>query len=89
MLAYDIITHLRQWIHNRERSALFESLYSLAIVIYLILGSIEQAGLVTDWMLVVFRIFYAATFLFVYVLVMQEEIANENYWLEGNPTAII
>ncbi|OGL87145.1 hypothetical protein A3I40_02915 [Candidatus Uhrbacteria bacterium RIFCSPLOWO2_02_FULL_48_12] len=82
LLIYDIIIHLNQWRKSHIRQTFYRALYSLAIVIYLALGILEQSGLVNDWTLVVFRILYAATFLFVYLLITQHEAADETYFQE-------
>jgi len=82
-LTYDTAMRLRRWhADHNEAKIFYEALYSLAIMIYLFLGIIEQSGLVTDWILVVFRILYAAAFLFVYVVITQYEAAGEIYLTE-------
>lgn len=89
LLGYDIILHIIQWFKNHIQQTFYEAMYPLAIIIYLSLGSLEQSGLVTDWILVVFRILYAATFLFVYLLVVQTESSGERYLLEEQNIAEI
>ncbi|OGL60604.1 hypothetical protein A3H10_00685 [Candidatus Uhrbacteria bacterium RIFCSPLOWO2_12_FULL_46_10] len=86
ILIYDIATWLYRWRQSRDQNALIESLYSIAIITYLVLGSIEQSGLIKNWTVIIFRIMYAAAFLFVYLLITQREIANENYLIEEGNT---
>lgn len=87
LLLYDIGVRINQWSKVHVQQTLYEAMYPLAIVIYLGLGSLEQSGLATDWILVVFRILYAATFLFVYLLITQHEAASESYFLEETNVA--
>jgi len=78
LLFYDIISRLRQ-IKNTtfKKEEKFAILYSLGIGVYLILGSIDESKIITDWPLVVFRVLYVASFLFIYLIVSQEEETKE------------
>lgn len=82
ILLYDSALRFYRWRINRDQNTLIESFYSLAIIVYLILGSIEQSGLINNWTVIVFRIMYAASFLSVYLLVTQHEQINEKYLFE-------
>lgn len=88
LLIYDIGSHLRRWLTTHNQNMFYESLYSMAIVVYLVLGSIEQSALITNWTVIIFRILYTATFLFVYLLVTQHEALNEKYLLEEANIAV-
>lgn len=82
ILIYDIARWLYHWRQSRDQNALIESLFAVAIMTYLVLGSIEQSELIKNWTVIIFRIMYAAAFLFVYLLITHSEAVNENYLME-------
>lgn len=79
LLLYDAFYNMVRWWRTRENAMRYESLYSFALIVYVLLGSIDQAKIILDWPLVVFRMLYSATFLFVYLIVIQEEEHKEPY----------
>lgn len=82
LLIYDVFTRLRRWRIKRDQNIFYESLYSSAIIFYLVLGSIEQSALIKNWPVIIFRVLYTAIFLFVYLLVTQHETINEKFLLD-------
>lgn len=77
-LFYDVIASGRQWWRGRPGTP-FEALYSLTIILYLILGTIDESKVMTDWPLLTFRLLYAGIFLFVYLLVVEHQEAKTVY----------
>lgn len=86
LLLYDIARGLRQWRAHRDRTAAYEALCSSGLLVYLLLGSVDQASFITDWLVVIFRMLYAATFLAVFMLVVHYQDRADTYLLEVTPT---
>ena len=82
LLLVDIVTALRRWRVQNKMVAAYEALYAGAVIVYLTLGSIEQSGLITDWVLVIFRLLYTASFLSVYILVIEHEASIDTYLVD-------
>lgn len=59
----------------------YNSFYSMALIIYVGLGIIDQSKIIIGWPLVVFRMLYAAAFLFAYLVMVQDEAKHEQYLL--------
>lgn len=85
LLIYDVILRLGHWRWRHSKTALYEALYSLGVILYLLFGSLDQGGIIGDWVIVVFRILYAAIFLYVYLIMIQHE-ATEEVYLVNTPT---
>lgn len=81
-LFVDIWVHCVSYYRYRQREVAYETLYSLAIAAYLILGSLEVVAFITDWLVVVFRTLYIGTFLTVFLIIKNYEATSENYLLE-------
>lgn len=75
LLVIDVVRGISEY----RRYRIATSLYSIAPFVYLTLGVIDQAKLIIDWPLLVFRALYASSFLFVYLLVRQNEFTSEHY----------
>lgn len=86
LLLYDIITNLHHWRQYHNQSFLYEALYNVAIVIYVILGSVDESKIITGWPLVAFRLLYSGAFMFAYLIVTQEEEVKQAYFLEDPRT---
>ena len=78
LLCYDVYLKFRQY-RRRRLGTPYEIFYSLAIIVYLLLGSIDQAGFVTNWILIALRACYAGVFLFVYITISQHQASVESY----------
>lgn len=83
-LFIDIGIHGISYFRYRQEEAGYETLYSLAVAIYLILGSLEVVAFITDWVVVVFRVLYVGTFLVVYLVMKNHEDTFEKYFFEKN-----
>lgn len=90
LLFYDMVRRLNEW-RRGNRPALYHALYSGSVVLYLVLGSIDESKIITDWPLTVFRMLYAGSFLLVYLIITQDEASQETYLLTrdwGSPNAL-
>ncbi len=86
LILYDIWTYLFRRETNNINDSLYQFLYSIPLLIYVGLGAIDQSKIIIDWPLVVFRILYASSFLFAYLIILEEDLQNEQYFLESNTT---
>lgn len=77
-LLFDVITSGQRWLRNQPIQ-LFEPLYSLTIVLYLVIGTVDESKILTSWPLIIFRLLYAGIFLFVYLLAVQHTQAKTTY----------
>lgn len=82
LLLYDIVTHLHRWRQVRNQVFLYEALYSVAIVVYVVLGSVDESKIITGWPLVAFRLLYSGAFMFAYLIITQDEEVKQTYFLE-------
>jgi len=82
-IAYQYIKYKKQ----HDQSFIYEALYSVAIAIYLVLGSIEETGTVSGWPVVIFRSLYIATFLYVYIILEKSSSAINNYLVDSETTS--
>lgn len=89
LLLSDIAITMRAWRKNHSSAELHNALYSAAVVLYLVLGSIDESKIITDWPLVVFRLFYTGAFLFVYLTIIQSDISHENYLVQYNTETML
>lgn len=83
LLLYDIVNHLIAWRREKNREKFYNALFSVSVVIYLLLGTIDESKVITDWPLVVFRLLYSGAFLFVYLIIVQAEAMQEKYLLSA------
>lgn len=81
LLSIDILNNVVSYFNKRYHLITYEIMYSLSIAAYLILGSIEVAAIISDWVIIVFRTLYIATFLTVFLIMKTHEAASENYLL--------
>lgn len=89
LLLYDIITHLHHWRQDHNQVFLYEALYSVSIVIYVILGSVDESKIITGWPLVAFRLLYCGAFMFAYLIITQDEEIKQTYFLEDPRKAVV
>ena len=85
LLVYNIISSWIHWREHRHQPILYEALYSLAILIYVILGSIDESKIITGWPLIAFRLLYSGAFLFAYLVIKQDEEARQTYFEDEQP----
>lgn len=79
LVLYDIVATLYRWQQTRNKATLYEVLFSVAIVIYLVLGSIDESKIIVDWPSVVFRLLYAGAFLMAYLTIIQQEATSQSF----------
>ncbi|MFA5954510.1 MAG: hypothetical protein WC817_03190 [Patescibacteria group bacterium] len=79
LLLYDSVTKYREWKMKKSRASGYELLYNSAILLYIFLGAIDLAKVVSDWQLVVFRILYCAAFLMVYLSIRHQRETSSDY----------
>lgn len=84
LLTYDVFLHYCAWRKDKTIIERYRAFHSLALILYLALGTIDQAKIFIGWPLVVFRMFYSASFLFVYVVIAHYEVDKESYLLTKN-----
>ncbi len=90
LLIYDMVHRLLEWHHEQRRAALYHALYSGSVVLYIMIGSIDESKVITDWPLIIFRMLYAGAFLLVYLFITLDEASQETYLLTrdwGSPNA--
>jgi hypothetical protein len=76
---YDIGARLLLWYRGGDSSSFYNSFHSLVLILYVVLGGIDNSHIIMDWPLVVFRLLYAAAFLFGYIVINKEDAAKEKY----------
>ena len=77
------------WRRTKNQGEFYSALFSVSVGIYLLLGTIDESKVITDWPLVVFRLLYSGAFLFVYLVIVQAEAVQEKYLFsetDGLPT---
>ncbi len=79
LLFVDVARRLQNWRHERSRASVYQALYSMSVIVYLILGSIDESKVMTDWPLIIFRMLYAGSFLMAYLIITQDEASQEEY----------
>lgn len=87
LLGLLLITLFKEFlIYRKDKNgrSKYKMLYAFGILIYVILGSIDQAKFFIDWYIIVMRLLYAAAFLFVYLTIKQEIENNKVYFLTYN-----
>ena len=87
LLVYNIISRWIHWREHRHQPILYEALYSLAILIYVILGSIDESKIITGWPLIAFRLFYGGAFMFAYLIMTQSEEMKQNFFVNDDAKA--
>lgn len=81
-ILYDILGYILKGNKNNTKEVFYQLLYSLPLLIYVVLGAIDQSKIILDWPLVVFRVLYASAFLFAYLVIVEDERQNEQYLTE-------
>jgi hypothetical protein len=77
----DMIMHAARYITGKEQ-LFYETLASLSIAIYLLVGVIDERGFLGSWELNLFRLVFVASFFMAYAATLQEATAKE----KQNPT---
>ncbi|MFA5954013.1 MAG: hypothetical protein WC817_00555 [Patescibacteria group bacterium] len=81
MLFYHSIKRFRIWRRGNRETVPYEALYSASLIVYVMLGMIDQAKLIIDWPLIVFRILYTAVFLAAYLIMAAEEARRKDAFI--------
>lgn len=79
LLIYDSIIKMRLWRATNNTDALFYALYSVSLLVYVVLGSIDQSKIILDWPLIVFRVLYSGAFLMAYLTIVQHETSQDTF----------
>ncbi|MFC1594939.1 hypothetical protein ACFL3E_00740 [Patescibacteria group bacterium] len=80
LLIYDLGLKIKNWYSNKSKVALYNTLFTVSLIAYFIVGAIDHMKLFHDWTLIAFRILYCAIFLFVYIIVtLEEEVTADPY----------
>lgn len=79
---YDTLKSFRRWRDEKVPQFGYEALYSLVVLIYLALGSIEEAGIISNWTVIAFRSLYVLTFLYVYIIMDRSESSAVSYLVD-------
>ncbi|MFA5954798.1 MAG: hypothetical protein WC817_04675 [Patescibacteria group bacterium] len=83
---FDLIHRLRAWGKQKRSVLLYDALHTAPLLLYVLLGAIDESKIITSWPLVIFRILYVAGFLFVYIVITQEEVLKEDYLFQKTET---
>ena len=87
MLLYDSISKLRLWRATSDKNLLFYALYSVSLLVYVVLGGIDQSKMILDWPLIVFRTLYGGAFLMAYLTIIQHEAHQEEFLISSEPSS--
>lgn len=82
LLLYDVVTRFQRWRQAHDATAYYEAFYSTAIIVYLVLGSIDESKVIPDWPLIGFRLLYSGAFLMAYLTLRQQEASREEYLVD-------
>lgn len=85
LLFIDLWQHFKRYRLARDNKIFLEGSYSIALLVYVLLGTIDESKIITDWPLVVFRMLYAASLLVVFVLLLQQAGREETFLYEQTP----
>lgn len=66
----------KHWLLDKADAAKYEFAYAFILFAYMILGMLDEASLITGWLLVFFRLFYIVIFIAVYLVFQSEKEAN-------------
>ena len=64
---FDIFRRMAGWLKNKTITESYDFFYSLAILVYLLIGTFDEQGLIAGWPVVFFRLSYLSVFLMVYL----------------------
>jgi len=79
MLLYDSISKMRIWRATSNTNTLFYALYSISLLVYVVLGGVDQSKIILDWPLIVFRSLYSGAFLMAYLTIVRHEAHLEEF----------
>jgi hypothetical protein len=82
LLAIDLFKKIKQY-RKRVIAKPFEIFYTISILIYLVLGSIDQMAIVASWPLIAIRALYATAFVCVYITISQQQATEDQYMITG------
>jgi hypothetical protein len=78
-----LLTHIGKSLYQKffvdHQPLPFTVWYSLSLLVYVGIGSIDQIKVITGWPIVAFRVLYAAAFLFAYLITVSDEERSEEY----------
>lgn len=67
---------LKHWVGDKASMAKYEFAYASILFSYMILGMLDEASLITGWLLVFFRLLYIVIFIAVYLVFQSEKEAS-------------
>ncbi|MEK7150626.1 MAG: hypothetical protein AAB783_00295 [Patescibacteria group bacterium] len=70
---FNSLTHIIKYFLHTER--FYETMAPLSILLYLLVGLLDEVGVTGGWSLIIFRLIFLASFLMAYTAVLQEEEA--------------
>ena len=79
MLLYDSISKTPLCPATRDADAFFYALYSISLLVYVVLGGVDQSKIILDWPLIVFRSLYSGAFLMAYLTIVRHEAHLEEF----------
>ena len=79
LLLFHSVSNIYKRLFDPAAKISYTAWYSLALVVYVGLGSIDKIKAVTGWPIVAFRVLYAAAFLFAYLITVIDEARQDEY----------
>lgn len=89
LLVIDLWQYFKRFQLSRDINVFLEGAYSFPILVYVMLGAIDESKIITDWPLVVFRMLYAGSLLAVFVLLLQIGDRDKNYLYEKQKMKVV
>jgi|GEM_PF-591985 len=77
LLLFDFFQRIYLWKKTHDKKMLYSALYSCTLLIYVFFAGIDNAKIINDWQLILFRILYAGAFLFAYLVIVEDESEKE------------
>lgn len=88
ILAHAILQFF-SWFRSHAEKFPYNILFSLSLIVYIVLGSIDQLNAITGWPVVVFRILYIGVFLVAYIVTIEDERRREQYLVVAEPGRLV
>lgn len=82
----DIFFGFTRWVAKKKRNEFPLFLYSLGLFVYLLLGYFDEQGFIAGWKLVVFRTFFIAVYLYIYLLFRHHFPRTEGVLIDSGET---
>lgn len=89
LLIYDLFIRMRLWFVDRSVTTLYDAMYSGPLLVYLILGALDQSKIFIDWPTIVYRLLYSTAFLMTYIMIIQQDALREEYFVEGDDSTYV